>query len=63
MHKDRQWYAVKMQMLERLIDTHKRENHKMIVKKYSEELNGISSKFYNKYGEDKPNEFDLLPDT
>lgn len=62
-HKDRQWYAVKMQMLERLIDRHKCENHKMIVKQCSEELNVISSKFYVKYGEDKPNEFDLLPDT
>ena len=60
---DRQWYAVKIQLLENLIEKHQVAGRNIMAKKCSEDMLKVKKEFSARYGESAPNEIDLLPDS
>lgn len=59
---DRQWHAVKRQLLENIITKHKQAHRKMLVKEYEDELEKLDDIVKHKYGNEMLKETDLLPD-
>lgn len=61
--RDRQWYAVRMQLLENLYEKHKGAQRELLAEAYKKELEDLSDTIERKYGNRVLEEADLLPDT
>jgi len=61
--RDRQWCAVRIQLLENLINKHSRAERNMLVGEYSAELEKVQQVLEEKYGGKTVIEADLIPDT
>ncbi len=59
---DRQWHAVKRQLLENIIAKHKQSHRTILVKEYEDELKKLDDIIKSKYGDEMLKETDLLPD-
>ena len=60
--RDRQWYAVKMQLLENTVEKYERAKRSLLVNEYKKELKNLKDIVEQKYGDKALNETDLLPD-
>lgn len=60
--RDRQWYAVKQQLLENCVLKHTQFQRSILVQMYSEELKTLDSTIEKKYGDRSLSDVDLLPD-
>ena len=60
--RDRQWHAVKEQLLENVIAKHKQAHRMILVKEYEDELVKLNDIVKRKYGNEMLKETDLLPD-
>lgn len=60
--RDRQWHAVKKQLLENIIVKHKKAQRMILVKEYENELEKLNDIVKCKYGDAMLKETDLLPD-
>ena len=60
--RDRQWHAVKKQLLENIIVKHKQAHRMILVKEYENELEKLNDIVKRKYGDAMLKEMDLLPD-
>lgn len=61
-YRDKQWYAVKHQLLENLVSRHSAAGREILADTYARELDKVSRTFEDKYGEKKIVETDLIPD-
>ena len=61
--KDRQWYAVKIQLLEKLVERYRFEGRNLLADEYEKDLEQTRKDFETKYGISTPVETDFLPDT
>lgn len=62
-YRDRQWCAVKKQLLEKLIEKSNRSHRETLENIYKQELEKLCNYIKEKYGDITLNETDLLPDT
>ena len=60
--RDKQWYAVKIQLLENSIDKHSQAQREILASAYRQELKKINDVLEKKYGDINLKEVDLLPD-
>lgn len=60
--RDKQWYAVRIQLLENLIETNSINDRRILANEYTKELEDVRSKLAKKYGIGNIVEADLLPD-
>lgn len=60
---DRQWYAVKRQLLENSIEKHTQAKRNILANEYLKELEKLDDIIEQKYGERTLRDVDLLPDT
>ena len=60
--RDKQWYAVKRQMLQNSIETHSKEDRHFLADEYLKKLNELDRKVEEKYGSIELRDVDLLPD-
>lgn len=61
--RDRQWYAVKRQLLENSIEKHIQAKRNILADEYSKELEKLDDVVEQKYGDRTLRDVDLLPDT
>jgi len=61
--RDRQWYAVKMQLRENAVEKHEGAKRNLLANEYKKELKNLKDIVEQKYGDKSLNETDLLPDT
>lgn len=61
--RDRQWYAVKRQLLENAVEKHSWMKRDILANAYRKELEKLSDAVKQKYGDKALREVDLLPDT
>lgn len=61
--RDRQWYAVKRQLLENSIEKHAQAKRDILANAYMKELEKLGDVVEQKYGDRTLREVDLLPDT
>ena len=59
---DRQWYAVKLQLLEKIVKRHKSANRSVMAKQYEREINNMKKEMLEKYNRAEVIEQFLLPD-
>lgn len=63
-YRDKQWYAVRMQLLERLINENKSCGRNLIANEYEAEQRCLQEDVSKRFGDRKINfEVDLIPDT
>lgn len=60
--RDRQWYAVKIQLLEKMIEKHQNAGRNILANECKNNLAQTKQSFEEKYGVSEPVEADLLPD-
>lgn len=61
--RDKQWYAVRMQILERLISINKKAGRNLLTREYEDELVNLKAEILEKFGEKEINfSEDLIPD-
>ena len=61
--RDKQWYAVRMQILERLISINKTAGRDLLTREYENELVNLKAEISEKFGEKEINfSVDLIPD-
>lgn len=60
--RDKQWYAVRMQLLENLIEKNERVERELLAATYKKELDSLGDIIKQKYGNRELGVVDLLPD-
>lgn len=61
--RDRQWYAVKIQMIEKMIEKHQQKGRGILASQLTSDLNEMRKIFEETYDTSIPVESDFLPDT
>ena len=61
-YRDKQWYAVKIQLLEKIISKNEKAGRKILAEQLLKEQEYIKNEFQVKYGESAISDIDLLPD-
>lgn len=61
-YRDKQWYAVKIQLLEKIISKNEKAGRKILAEQLLKEQERIKNEFQVRYGESAISDIDLLPD-
>lgn len=61
--RDRQWYAVKIQLFEKMIEKHQQAGRNILANQLSGDLEETRKAFMETYDTFTPVEADFLPDT
>ena len=62
-YRDRQWYAVKIQLLENLAKKHESAGRRIMASRCSEDMLSAKREFSDRFGTDSLSEQDFLPDS
>ena len=62
-YRDRQWFAVRIQLLENLYKKHQVAGRTIIANKFLDDMLNAKKEFREKYGADTLIEQDFLPDS
>ena len=61
--RDKQWYAVKIQLLENMAESNNKAGRTILAQKIQEKETSVKKEFVERFGEVSLSEIDLLPDT
>ena len=62
MYKDKQWFAVRIQLIQNIIFYHREKGRVILAQEYEKQLNDLQQKYAEKYGTMELLDADFLPD-
>ncbi len=61
-YRDKQWYAVKIQLFDKIIDKNQKAGRKILIEQMTKDRNSVLNELQKTYGETNLSDVDLLPD-